>query len=95
LRSFLPLLRFHLITGGRLALRAWTPLIAVATVGIGLQADPGASLAGLAGALAGAGRPRAVWIVIAIAFAGCAFWAAPRIVAGDRGWIAHLPASRR
>ena len=89
-----PLYRFHLTTGCRLALRAWTPLIGAATVTIGLQADPTATLAAIATALAGPAWQRAAWVVVAMVFVVSAVWAAPRATHGSRGWIQHLPASR-
>jgi hypothetical protein len=94
LGASIPLYRFHLITGCRLALRAWTPLIGAATIGVGLQPDPAATLAGIAGALAGPAWDRAAWILVAILLVASAVWAAPRVTAGSRGWIRHLPASR-
>jgi len=89
-----PLHRFHLATGSRLALRAWTPLIGAATVAIGLSPDPAATLAGLAGALAGPSWSPASWILLSALLAAGATWAAPRVTLGARGWIRHLPASR-
>ena len=95
LRPSLALYRFHLVSGGRLALRAWTPVIGAATIGVGLQPDPAASLAAVAGALAGPARWRPTWILVGIVFAASAVWALPRVTLGARGWMSHLPASRR
>lgn len=89
----LPLLRFHLTTGVRLALRAVVPLAGAFVVGIGLTPDAGATLRRIALEVS-APRPSAGTLaaMLLVGF-GLAAWAAPRLAFGTSGWIRHLPAA--
>lgn len=87
------LLRFHLATGARIALRASVPLAAVFVVAVGLSEEPELALRRLAARVA-ADPPDAALALGLLALAvGLAGWASPRVTLGLGGWIRHLPAS--
>src|SRR3954469_16369647 len=87
----LPVLRFHLAVGARLAMRVLVPLV---TAGFGagmlLSTD---FLGSLARSLFGAGSGGGSAVVIAALCLGAAELAGPRICRGLNGWLRHLPAS--
>jgi hypothetical protein len=87
----LPVLRFHLAVGARLAMRVLVPaVIAAFGGGMVLGVD---FLGSLARSLFGAGSRGGSAVVIAAACLGAAEIAGPRICRGLNGWLRHLPAS--
>ncbi len=87
----LPVLRFHLAVGARLAMRVLVPLVA-AGFGAGMLLGND-FLGSLARSLFGAGSGGGSAIVIAALCLGAAELAGPRICRGLNGWLRHLPAS--
>lgn len=89
--SPLPLLRFHLAVGARLAMRVLMPvLIAAVAAGMILGND---FFGSLAHALFGTGRGGGSTLMLAAICLGAAGVAAPRICRGLGGWMRHLPVS--
>lgn len=87
----LPVLRFHLAVGARLAMRVLMPLV---TAGFGAGMLLGNDFLGsLARSLFGAGSGGGSAVVIAALCLGAAELAGPRICRGLNGWLRHLPAS--
>src|SRR3954447_14000170 len=87
----LPVLRFHLAVGTRLAMRVLVPLV---TAGFGAGMLLGVDFLGsLARSLFGAGSQGGSAVVIAAVCLGAAEIAGPRICRGLNGWLRHLPAS--
>ncbi|HSS49261.1 MAG TPA: hypothetical protein VLX28_09960, partial [Thermoanaerobaculia bacterium] len=87
----LPVLRFHLAVGARLAMRVLVPLV---TAGFGTGMVLGTDFLGsLARSLFGAGSKGGSAVVIAALCLGAAELSGPRICRGLNGWLRHLPAS--
>src|SRR3954447_10966404 len=87
----LPVLRFHLAVGARLAMRVLVPLV---TAGFGAGFLLGNDFLGsLARSLFGVGSKGGSAVVIAALCLGAAELAGPRICRGLNGWLRHLPAS--
>jgi len=87
----LPVLRFHLAVGTRLAMRVLVPLV---TAGFGAGMLLGTDFLGsLARSLFGVGTGGGSAVVIAALCLGAAELAGPRICRGLNGWLRHLPAS--
>ncbi|HWM89654.1 MAG TPA: hypothetical protein VN493_02690 [Thermoanaerobaculia bacterium] len=85
----LPLLRFHLRVGARLALRVMVPVLA-ATVGAMMLL--GVDFINSFGALLfGSREGGGSGLLIALACLGVAWVAAPRVCRGLDGWMRHLP----
>jgi hypothetical protein len=93
MRPAVALLRLQLASGARVALRLLVPWLAALVVALGMQEDPGRTLARLGRALAGEPASLSAWIAVAAACIAVARWAAPHLAAKDPGWIAHLPAT--
>jgi hypothetical protein len=89
----LPLARFHLHVGARLAMRAAAPLAGVPVLLVLLQQDPSAVLRGAARWLLGPPRGPGAGIALVLVCLALASWAAPRVTAGLGGWARHLPVS--
>ena len=89
------LYRFFLASGSRVALRTWAPLIGGGTLLLGLQTDPGPTVAAFAASLFGPRWSAPAWIGAALALVAGARWTSGRVMHGSRGWIRHLPISRR
>ncbi len=87
----LPVLRFHLAVGARLAMRVLVPLVA-AGFGAGMLLGND-FLGSLARSLFGVGLGGGSAIVIAALCLGAAELSGPRICRGVSGWLRHLPAS--
>jgi hypothetical protein len=86
----LPVLRFHLAVGVRLAMRVLVPLV---TAGFGVGMVLGNDFLGsLARSLFGVGRGGGSAVVIAALCLGAAELSGPRICRGLNGWLRHLPA---
>src|SRR5258706_13319375 len=87
----LPVLRFHLAVGTRVALRVLGPLV---TAGFGAGMLLGNDFLGsLARSLFGVGVGGGAAVVIAALRPGAAGLAGPGICRGLNGWLRHLPAS--
>jgi hypothetical protein len=87
--SILPLLRFHLAVGARLAMRVFLPTI-TAAVGGGMLLGT-YFLTSLSNMLFGPRSAGGSAVLIAAAFLGAAAVAAPRVCRGLHGWLRHLP----
>lgn len=87
----LPVLRFHLAVGVRLAMRVLVPLVA-AGFGAGMLLGND-FLGSLARSLFGVGPRGGSAVVIAALCFGAAELSGPRICRGLNGWLRHLPAS--
>ncbi len=91
----LTLLRFHLRSTVRLALRALTPIAGALVAASVLANQPGAVLVGLAaGAVGRDTHPAAALVVLAILFP-LAAWMARRTTHGLAGWARSLPCGDR
>jgi hypothetical protein len=88
------LLRFHLVSGARVALAAAVPLAGIAVVGVGVQENPAGVLEQAAASIAGPSPSVFAIAVLSAVALGFAFWAVPRVALGSDGWIRHLPISR-
>ncbi|HEV7515645.1 MAG TPA: hypothetical protein VGR07_05030 [Thermoanaerobaculia bacterium] len=88
LPSALPLVRFHLRVGARLALRVLAPVVAFACGAAGFFEKD--FLRNLAATLFTGGSSG---LLVAAAALGVAATAAPRVCRGLAGWVRHLPAS--
>lgn len=84
-------LRFHLQSGVRLALRAMVPLLVPFIAAVGLSPYPSAFIASLAVCLTTASTDPVILAIQAATSIGVAAWAAPRLTHGTSGWIRHLP----
>ena len=89
--SALPLLRFHLAVGARLAMRVFVPVI-TAAVGAGFLLGND-FLTSLSHVLFGAGSAGGSAATVAAICLGAAAAASPRICRGLGGWLRHLPVS--
>ncbi|HKI00619.1 MAG TPA: hypothetical protein VKK31_01445 [Thermoanaerobaculia bacterium] len=89
--TFLPLLRFHVAVGARLAMRVFVPAIAAAVSGGMLLGND--FLTSLSHVLFGPGSAGGSAAMIAALCLGAAGAAAPRIFRGLNGWLRHLPVS--
>ncbi|MFL6196352.1 MAG: hypothetical protein ACJ75H_19385 [Thermoanaerobaculia bacterium] len=87
----LPLLRFHLSVGARLAMRTLVPVIAAA-FGAGMLLGPD-FLTSLARIVFGERSRGGSTVLIAAVLVGAALEAAPRVCRGLDGWLRHLPVS--
>lgn len=87
----LPLLRFHLSVGARLAMRVFMPVIVTAVGGGMLLGND--FLTSLSRMLYGARSAGGSAAMIAAACLGAAAVASPRISRGLGGWLRHLPVS--
>lgn len=93
--AFSALLRFHLASASRVALRASLPQVVLLFVAIGLQPSPGAFLGQLAQALAaGEGWGAAPW-AMGLWCAANAQLTVRRLIPATRGWHRHLAISPR
>lgn len=87
----LPLLRFHLAVGARLAMRLLLPLITTAFgAGMLLGTD---FLTSISHVLFGERSSGGSAVLLAALFVGTAAEAAPRVCRGLAGWMRHLPVS--
>jgi hypothetical protein len=84
-------LRFHLRSGVRLALRAMVPLLVPFIAMVGLSESPSGFIASLAVRLTTASPDPFVPVILAATSIGIAAWAAPRLTNGISAWIRHLP----
>ena len=91
-RATRELLRFHLKSGVRLAMRAGIPAAALLTAAVGLSPHPGATLRLVADDLASRDGSLGAGLILILVATGMATWAAPRISHGVQGWMRHLPA---
>ncbi len=87
--ALLPLLRFHLSVGARLAMRVFMPVIVGAVGGAMLLGND--FLISLSQMLYGARSAGGSAAMIAAACLGAAAVASPRISRGLGGWLRHLP----
>ncbi len=87
----LALLRFHLSTGVRVALRALVPLATGATAAAVLYGSPGVVLAVVGAALYPACSSPVAALLALVLTGGIASAAARRLGAGLSGWARHLP----
>jgi hypothetical protein len=87
------LLRFHVFSGGRVALLAGVPMAAATVVTIGLQQNPAKYLEQLAAWIAGTPPSWTAMSVLFLISFGISQWAVPRVAMGSDGWIRHLPVS--
>lgn len=90
------MIRFHLASGTRLALRGAVPLAGGIVVAIGMSPDPGRTFEAIAihsTTLRFPGSP-APAVILALCLA-ISFHAAGRLSPGIRGWLRHLPVSSR
>lgn len=87
----LPLLRFHLAVGARLAMRVFMPVI-ISAVGGGMLLGND-FLTSLSQMLYGARSAGGSAAMIALVCLGAAGVASPRICRGLGGWLRHLPVS--
>lgn len=87
------LLRFHFVSGGRVALLAGVPMAGAAVVAIGLQQNPAKFLEQLATWIAGTPPSWVAMVVLLVISFGLSQWAVPRVAMGCDGWIRHLPVS--
>ena len=85
----LPLLRFHLAVGARLAMRVFVPVL-TAAVGGGMLLGP-YFLTSLANMLFGPRSAGGSAVLVAASCLGAAGVAAPRVCRGLHGWLRHLP----
>lgn len=85
----LPLLRFHVAVGARLAMRVFVPAV-TAAVGGGMLLGP-YFLTSLSNMLFGPRSAGGSAGLIAAACLGAAAVAAPRVCRGLHGWLRHLP----
>jgi len=89
--SALPLLRFHLAVGARLAMRVFVPVVTAAVGGGFLLGND--FLTSLSHVLFGAGSAGGSAATVAAICLGAAAAASPRICRGLGGWLRHLPVS--
>ncbi|HEV2854394.1 MAG TPA: hypothetical protein VHC97_16490 [Thermoanaerobaculia bacterium] len=89
--SLLPLLRFHLAVGARLAMRVFLPVIVSAVGGGFLLGND--FLTSLSQTLYGPRSSGGSAAMIAAACLGAAAMASPRVCRGLGGWLRHLPVS--
>src|SRR5512138_3289496 len=89
--AFVPLARFHLHVGTRLALRAAAPLAGLPLAGVLLHHDPSGALRALAAWLLGPAGGTSAGLALAAVSLLLATWAAPRVTAGLAGWPRQLP----
>lgn len=87
--SILPLLRFHLAVGARLAMRVFVPVI-TAAVGGGMLLGP-YFLTSLSNMLFGPRSAGGSAVLVAACCLAAAAVAAPRVCRGLHGWLHHLP----
>lgn len=87
----LPLLRFHVAVGARLAMRTLVPVIAAA-FGAGMLFGSD-FLTSLARIVFGERSSGGSAVLIAVVLGGAALEAAPRVCRGLDGWLRHLPVS--
>jgi hypothetical protein len=89
--SALPLLRFHLAVGARLAMRVFVPAITAAVGGGFLLGND--FLTSISHVLFGSGSAGGSAATVAAICLGAAAAASPRICRGLGGWLRHLPVS--
>ncbi len=89
--GFVPLARFHLRVGTRLALRAAAPLAGLPLAMVLLDHDPAGALRLLASWLLGPSGGTAAGLALGALSLALAGWAAPRVSSGLGGWPRHLP----
>jgi hypothetical protein len=88
--SLIPLLRFHLRVGVRLAMRSFAPLFAGFLAAIILQMYPAAFVREIAAAIFGQHPDPSVLLAFAGLSFGFSFSAVPRLAHGLNGWMRHL-----
>ena len=89
----LAVIRFHLLAGVRLALRAMVPILIPFIAAVGLSPSPSAFMAAIAVSTATNATDPGILFALAAVSIGITTWAAPRLTHGLDGWIRHLPAS--